>query len=71
MSMNPFCEIAVEEAVRMKEAGAASEVVAVSIGPKQCQVGGLKNKRYIQMRFLHAQLQSCWLLVLAVCFGRL
>ncbi|GMH39623.1 hypothetical protein BSKO_07521 [Bryopsis sp. KO-2023] len=37
MSMNPFCEIAVEEAVRLKEAKIASEVVAVSIGPKQCQ----------------------------------
>mmetsp|Transcript_36651 Transcript_36651/g.53693 ORF Transcript_36651/g.53693 Transcript_36651/m.53693 type:complete len:259 (-) Transcript_36651:58-834(-) len=36
MSMNPFCEIAVEEAVRLKESKAASEVVAVSIGPKQC-----------------------------------
>lgn len=37
MSMNPFCEIAVEEAVRLKEAKVASEVVAVSIGPKQSQ----------------------------------
>ncbi|XXQ36409.1 Electron transfer flavoprotein subunit beta [Plasmodiophora brassicae] len=37
MSMNPFCEIAVEEAVRLKEAKIASDVVAVSIGPKQCQ----------------------------------
>lgn len=37
MSMNPFCEIAVEEAVRLKEAGVASEVVAVSVGPKQAQ----------------------------------
>ncbi len=37
MSMNPFDEIAVEEAVRMKEAGTASEVVAVSIGVKQAQ----------------------------------
>ena len=36
MSLNPFCEIAVEEAVRLKEKKAASEVVAVSIGPKQC-----------------------------------
>eukprot|EP00568_Trieres_chinensis_P014164 CAMPEP_0183328006 /NCGR_PEP_ID=MMETSP0160_2-20130417/84061_1 /TAXON_ID=2839 ORGANISM="Odontella Sinensis, Strain Grunow 1884" /NCGR_SAMPLE_ID=MMETSP0160_2 /ASSEMBLY_ACC=CAM_ASM_000250 /LENGTH=261 /DNA_ID=CAMNT_0025496157 /DNA_START=499 /DNA_END=1281 /DNA_ORIENTATION=- len=36
MSMNPFCEIAVEEAVRLKEAKAASEVVALSVGPKQC-----------------------------------
>jgi electron transfer flavoprotein beta subunit len=36
MSLNPFCEIAVEEAVRLKEKKAATEVVAVSIGPKQC-----------------------------------
>ena len=36
MSLNPFCEIAVEEAVRLKEAKSAEEVVAVSIGPKQC-----------------------------------
>jgi electron transfer flavoprotein beta subunit len=37
MSMNPFDEIAVEEAIRMKEAGTASEIVAVSIGIQQCQ----------------------------------
>jgi len=37
MSMNPFCEIAVEEAVRMKEKGAVTEIVAVSIGPIQAQ----------------------------------
>ena len=37
MSMNPFDEISVEEAVRMKEAGTADEVIAVSIGPQQCQ----------------------------------
>src|SRR3546814_16493105 len=37
MSMNPFDEIAVEEAVRMKEKGTASEVVAISIGVQQCQ----------------------------------
>ena len=36
MSINPFCEIAVEEAVRLKESKKATEVVAVSIGPKQC-----------------------------------
>lgn len=36
MSLNPFCEIAVEEAVRLKEAKHANEVVALSIGPKQC-----------------------------------
>ncbi|MBI1366262.1 MAG: electron transfer flavoprotein subunit beta/FixA family protein [Alphaproteobacteria bacterium] len=37
MSMNPFDEIAVEEAVRLKEAGIASEIVAVSIGPEKAQ----------------------------------
>ena len=37
MSMNPFDEIAVEEAVRLKEKGVASEVVAVSCGPAACQ----------------------------------
>ena len=37
MALNPFCEIAVEEAVRLKEAGTASEVVVVSIGPKTCE----------------------------------
>src|SRR3954468_3728089 len=37
MSMNPFDEIAVEEAVRLKEAGKATEIVAVSMGPQQCQ----------------------------------
>ncbi|XP_010556893.1 PREDICTED: electron transfer flavoprotein subunit beta, mitochondrial-like isoform X2 [Tarenaya hassleriana] len=36
MSMNPFREIALEEALRIKEAGIAGEVVAVSIGPAQC-----------------------------------
>ena len=33
MAMNPFCEIAVEEAVRLKEKGVVTEIVAVSIGP--------------------------------------
>lgn len=37
MSMNPFDEISVEEAVRMKEAGTVEEVIAVSIGPQQAQ----------------------------------
>jgi electron transfer flavoprotein beta subunit len=36
MSINPFDEIAVEEALRLKESGKADEVIAVSIGPKQC-----------------------------------
>ncbi len=37
MSMNPFDEIAVEEAIRQKEAGAVSEIIAVSLGPQACQ----------------------------------
>ncbi len=37
MAINPFCEIAVEEAIRLKEAGVASEIIAVSIGDKACQ----------------------------------
>ncbi|MBP2301998.1 electron transfer flavoprotein subunit beta/FixA family protein [Azospirillum picis] len=37
MSMNPFDEIAVEEAVRCKEAGTATEIVVVSVGPAGCQ----------------------------------
>ncbi|MEC8325746.1 MAG: electron transfer flavoprotein subunit beta/FixA family protein [Pseudomonadota bacterium] len=37
MALNPFCEIAVEEAIRIKEAGNATEVVVVSIGDKACQ----------------------------------
>ena len=36
MSMNPFCEIAVEEAIRLKEKGVASEVIVVSVGSKTC-----------------------------------
>ena len=37
MTMNPLCEIAVEQAVRLKESGAVTEIVAVSIGVPQCQ----------------------------------
>ena len=37
MSMNPFCEIAVEEAVRLKEKGSVEEIVVVSIGPEKAQ----------------------------------
>src|SRR5947209_9578654 len=36
MSMNPFDEIAVEEALRLREAGKATEIIVVSIGPQQC-----------------------------------
>lgn len=37
MAINPFCEIAIEEAIRLKEKGHASEVLVVSIGPDTCQ----------------------------------
>jgi electron transfer flavoprotein beta subunit len=37
MAMNPFCEIAIEQAIRMKEAGSVTEIVAVSVGLPQCQ----------------------------------
>jgi electron transfer flavoprotein beta subunit len=37
MSVNPFCEIGIEEAVRMKEAGSAEEVIAVAVGGTACQ----------------------------------
>jgi electron transfer flavoprotein beta subunit len=37
MSMNPFDEIGVEEAVRLREAGAATEIIAVSMGAQACQ----------------------------------
>ena len=37
MALNPFCEIAVEEAIRLKESGHATEVVVISIGTKACQ----------------------------------
>lgn len=37
MAMNPFCEIAVEEAIRMKEAGKVDDIIVVSVGPKSAQ----------------------------------
>lgn len=37
MAINPFCEIAIEEAIRLKEKGVATEVIVVSIGEKSCQ----------------------------------
>ncbi len=37
MAVNPFCEIAIEEAIRLKEAGVATEVIAVSVGAANCQ----------------------------------
>lgn len=37
MTINPFCEIAIEQAIRLKESGTASEVIAVTIGPKKSE----------------------------------
>ena len=37
MAMNPFCEIAVEEAVRLKEAGHADDIIVISVGDSHCQ----------------------------------
>ncbi len=37
MAINPFDEIAVDEAIRLKESGIAEEIIAVSIGEKKCQ----------------------------------
>ena len=37
MAVNPFCEIAIEEAVRLKEAGTATEVIAIAVGASACQ----------------------------------
>lgn len=37
MAMNPFCEIAIEEAIRIKESGTATEIIVVSIGDEKCQ----------------------------------
>ena len=45
MSVNPFCEIAVEEAMRLKEAGKATEVVVVTIGVEKAQ-DQLRSSRY-------------------------
>ena len=43
-SMNPFDEIAVEEAVRLKEKKLASEILVASCGPTQCQVGKINQR---------------------------
>ena len=48
MSMNPFDEIAVEEAIRLKEAGKATEIVAVSIGPAQPPRPSAPRSRWAQ-----------------------
>src|ERR1700748_440254 len=53
MSMNPFDEIAVEEAIRMREKGAATEVIVFSAGPVQCQ-------ETIRTALAWAPTAACW-----------
>ena len=50
MSMNPFDEISIEEAVRLKEAGKATEVVAVSVGPQPFVDRGIRPGRSVFRR---------------------
>ena len=59
MSLNPFCEIAVEEAVRLKEAGFASEVLVASIGDSSCHEN-LRNALALGAdRALHVETDFC------------
>ena len=50
-SMNPFDEIAVEEAIRLKEKKAVKEVIAISCGPAQCQVRSNLTRMRSSIRF--------------------
>lgn len=54
MSMNPFDEIAVEEAVRLKESGVVSEIVAVSVGARLVKKRFERHLRWVQIE------QSMW-----------
>ena len=62
-SMNPFDEIAIEEAVRLKEKKIAQEVIAVSCGPSQCQVrhklGGIKYDDNLMISTLKTFIITC------------
>lgn len=62
-SMNPFCEIAVEEAVKLKEKQLVKEVVAVSCGPQQVQVSWGSHLVYGGPSLQLCKQMSCWLLV--------
>lgn len=64
-SMNPFDEIAVEEAVKMKEKKLAAEVVAVSCGPSQAQVSSVYSVTlYVLLMFLHPSQLCLYLFIL-------
>lgn len=55
-SMNPFDEIAVEEAVRMKEKKIASEIIAVSCGPSQSQVNIIASKLHVSRYCIYSMI---------------
>ena len=55
MSVNPFCEIAIEEAVRLKEAGTATEVIAVTVGSSASQAS---NKQWKPLCSTNSD--KCW-----------
>ena len=60
-SMNPFDEIAVEEAIRLKEKKVAQEVIAISCGPPQCQVGFMTNENDMNACLLSRKLyEQLW-----------
>ena len=58
--MNPFDEIAIEEAVRMKEKKLAKEIIAVSCGPTQCQVNFDSITADIKAPSKHNHLPTTW-----------
>ena len=61
MAMNPFCEIAVEQAVRMKEAGQAEEVIVVSIGPaKRLKKHCVQVWQWVQIVVFTLNLKLIW-----------
>ena len=59
MSMNPFDEIATEEAIRLKEAGKAEEVIAVSLGEAKCQETLRTALAMGADRAIHVQTDAC------------
>jgi len=75
-SMNPFDEIAVEEAVRLKEKKVVSEIIAVSIGPAQCQETlrtalAMGVDKAIHVEIGSPQFDTCQPLHVAKCFAKL
>lgn len=65
-SLNPFDEIAVEEAVRLKEKKIASEIIAVSCGPTQCQVS-FDNVQSHAYQYIYNKFNVCPKHINCVC----